>query len=1046
MRVGPGKCLCWLALVGHTFAAEGPVIRPATIELGTTGTVRFHFEAGAGEPGGFQVETAPGLGANAGWQVQPLAPMTELMPGLYEVELPWRGDGPASFYRVVAWGSTVPQLILNEAMSSNASSFADAEGRFWDWIEIYNPGDEAVDLAGYGLTDDDGQPHRWRFPSVLIQPVGFVVVFASELDLTGPELHANFKLNADGERLRLTAPDGRVVDQLDLPSMDPDQSIGRVPDGGEPWHLYTKSQTTPGAPNTMLSTGPLITPPRFALNANFFPAGTVLSVALERAAPEHVIRYTTDGAAVNAASALYAGPLVVDRTTVVRAAAFAGAESSVGVARTYFIGVEHTLPIVSMASEPGHFAFRDGYLYGLGSRVLSNDGQVLQNFPFSGSHAWQDREVEVTVEFFEPDQRLGFQLNAGLKIFGGWGSRGYPQKSFALFARRKYGQGKIDYRVFPEKNIDAFESLVLRNSGNDNQSTHQTPPRPPITEFGPTRSYGSYFVNSSFTLMRDAMMQRLLRETDLDTQAYRPAVLYLNGEYWGIYNLREKINEHYVIDNHGLAKGEFDLIEGYNSVSAGDNVVNQEMRSFFAIRDLRSEGNFATVADNYIEIDNFIDYHLAVIYFQNFDIGNIKSWRPRVPQGRFRFIVYDQDYGFNLWNPDVYIPAMARDYGDYDNMFSFHTAGTGTGTGWPNEGGRTLLLRKLVANAEFRERFIRRCADLLNGPFREDRVQATIREMAAVIRPEIGRHLERWSWSKIEPLGFGPPHQPEYAPFTQETWERNLEVLDDFARNRPSKLRQDCIEHFQLSGELAEVTVEVVPAGAARVQVNSLVLDTFPWVGVYFRDYPIVLTAIARPGYRFVNWTEPGGTEPRLDGSLSEDQVRFVAQFESIALEPPSAPDVIVTEIQYHPAAAQEGGDWIELHNRGGEAVDLTGWILRDENDDHEFILPEATLAPGDYLVLAEDADRFERAYPVVANVMGDVGFALDNGGDSIRLFDPTGRPQLNLTYEDAPPWPVEADGAGYTLQLIDPTAFSVEPEGWTHSSTLGGTPGDAGR
>jgi hypothetical protein len=411
----------------------------------------------------------------------------------------------------------------------------------------------------------------------------------------------------------------------------------------------------------------------------------------------------------------------------------------------------------------------------------------------------------VAVEFYEPDERLGFQMEAGLKIFGGWGSRGYPQKSFALFARRQYGQGKINYRIFPDKSIEAFESLVLRNSGNDNQSTHQTAPRPPITEFGATKSYGSYFVNCSFTLMRDAMMQRLLSEIDLDTQAYRPAVLYLNGEYWGIYNIREKINEHYVIDNHGLAKGEFDLIEGYNSVRAGDNVVNQEMRNFVAVRDLRSDASYAVVAENYIEIDNFIDYHLAVIYFQNFDIGNIKSWRPRVPQGRFRFIVYDQDYGFNLWDPDIYIPAMARDYADYDNMFSFYTAGTGTGTGWPNEGGRTLLLRRLMANAGFKERFIRRCADLLNGPFREDRVRATIQEMAAVIRPEIVRHLERWSWAQLELRGFDRPHQFEHEPFTQETWERNLGVLEDFARKRPAKLRQDCIDHFQIERRVGGV-------------------------------------------------------------------------------------------------------------------------------------------------------------------------------------------------------------------------------------------------
>src|SRR5262249_42204903 len=153
--------------------------------------------------------------------------------------------------------------------------------------------------------------------------------------------------------------------------------------------------------------------------------------------------------------------------------------------------------------------------------------------------------------------------------------------------------------------------------------------------------------------------------------------------------------------------------------------------------------------------------------------------------------------------PEVYLPAMARDYGDYDNMFDFYTAGTGTDTGWPNKGGRTLLLRRLLMNDSFKERFIKRCADLLNGPFREEIVLSTIRQMAQVIRPEIARHLQRWSWSELQQRGFGLPHQAEYEPFTQETWEKNLGVLMDFAERRPANLRQDCINHFGLGGGLA---------------------------------------------------------------------------------------------------------------------------------------------------------------------------------------------------------------------------------------------------
>ena len=379
----------------------------------------------------------------------------------------------------------------------------------------------------------------------------------------------------------------------------------------------------------------------------------------------------------------------------------------------------------------------------------------------------------------------------------------------------------------------------------------------------------------------------------------------------GIYNVREKINEDYVVSNHPVEKGQIDLIEGYAAANAGDNVVNQAMRDFVNANNMAITANYVEVETKYLEIDNFIDYHLAVIYFQNFDIGNIKSWRPRTTNGRFRWIVYDQDYGFNLWKPEVYIPAMARDYADYDNMFQFYTAGSGTSTAWPNGGGRTLLLRKLMANAEFKERFIKRCADLLNGPFRPDRVVSIIDEMAAVIRPEIPRHLQRWSWTELTKRGFDRPHKVEYQPFTQATWETNIQVLRDFAAERPAKLRQDCIEHFGLSSGLANVTATVNSAGAGRIQINTSLLTTLPASGVYFRNYPLTAIAIAKPGYRFTSWSNGTTTtnQPRWEMPLNAANFNLVANFEPISPDPIPSPAVIVTEIHYNPAAAQDSGD-----------------------------------------------------------------------------------------------------------------------------------------
>ncbi|MBL9128434.1 MAG: CotH kinase family protein, partial [Verrucomicrobiales bacterium] len=714
--------------------------------------------------------------------------------------------------------------------------------------------------------------------------------------------------------------------------------------------------------------------------------------------------------------------------------------------RTFFVGVRHGLPVVSMAASSTNFDFRNGYLFGMGSRVLSTRGDVLDTYPFSNSNAWQDREAEVQLEFFEPDGRATVRQRAGLKVYGGWGSRGYPQKSLALFARKRYGAGRFEHEFFPDRPLDAFESLVLRNSGNDNQSTHQIPPRPPITQFGATKSYGSYFVNGTFTLFRDALMQRLLvGETELDVQAYRPSVLYLNGDYWGLYNLREKFNEDHVLARHDLPAGSVDLIEGYGDVRAGDSVAYRALRDYVATRNMAVETNFQFVASTYLDIDNFIDYNLAVIYFQNFDIGNVKCWRPRTPKGRFHWMVYDQDYGFGLWPSNVYVAAMARDYADYANMFKFATAGTGTSTGWPNAGGRTLLLRRLLANPGFKERFVLRCADLLNSAFREERVVSTIEAMAAVIRPEIPAHLRRWSWEELRARGYGAPYQPEFRPFEASTWETNLTVLADFARARPGWLRADCESHFGLAGGHGDIRVTVEPAGAGRVRLNSLGLGFFPWQGTYFADLTNTLVAVAAPGFRFVGWDTPDGrrdSNPLKWKGAADQTHSLVARFEANGGPAQPSARLWITEINYHAADDLDADDWIEIHNPGTEAVDLAGWVLRDDQDANETVLPPVILEPGGYRVVARSVVKFQWTHPGVREPIAALGFGLGNGGDSVRLFDPRGVLAIHVPYADEEPWPAAADGGGSTLQWVRSDLDPASPAGWVASTRRGGTPG----
>ena len=808
----------------------------------------------------FSVEFTPTLVPNPEWMNAKILERTLLEDNQiqFRLALPQSSSG---YFRLISQdpGDSSYPLLINEIMSNNQQSLADEDGDFPDWIELYNPSDRPIQLDDLSLSDNAANLGKWKLPNVAIEPKGYLIVFASgkNRSLETSPLHANFKISADGETVLLTKGLDEIIDQITLGRLENDESLGRVNSMEIPWQVFGSGLTSPNQANPAEGSHPYIVAPQFAQQPG--PQISSLSFQLLPSDPGHTIHYTTDGRPPNENSRKYEAPFPIDETTIVRAITFdqLGNRSTISTG-TYLFNIDHTLPVISLVAAAENFVIRDGFLYGFGENMYSN-GSFTGNFPYSGSNAWKDREIPASLELFDEDGSTRFQQDVGVKIFGGWGSRGYPQKSLAIFARSQYGRGKIRYPIFPDHKVTEFESIVLRNSGNDNQSTHHIPPRPPIRDFGPTQGNGSYFVNSTFTLFRDAMMQRLATNLNVDTQAYRPSILYLNGEYWGIYNLREKLSEHYVESHHAVPSDKVDLIEGYSQANAGSNRFYREAQSFVSRSDLSSDERFEIVGTKYINIPSFIDYHLSVIYFQNFDIGNIKQWRSQ-ENGTFRWMLYDQDYGFNLWPKAIYLPAMARDFSDYDNMFDFYTNPEGSGNGWPNNSGRTRFLRRLLLNESFKSSFITRCLDLLNTNFASSQVNATIHDMAERIRPEIPMHLARWSWDSLQARGHEAPFKEEDEPLNIEHWERNIQELVDFAKARPSKLREDLIAHFDLDPTLSETTITGSPSEGGTVWVNTIEVDSFPWTGTYLDAYPTRIKAVPAEGYEFIDWV--GDAEP----------------------------------------------------------------------------------------------------------------------------------------------------------------------------------------
>jgi hypothetical protein len=623
-------------------------------------------------------------------------------------------------------------------------------------------------------------------------------------------LHTNFKINADGEHLTLHHSNGQLLDQIDTGNSLTDISYGRQPDGSSNWFYF--DHTTPGTSNSTTGFINLAGEPIFSHQGGFYSQSFQLSIT--PGSPQASIYYTLEGSIPSTASNLYQSPIPITKTMVVRAREIL-ANSLPGkiITHTYLINEKITLPVVSLTTDPPNLWDADSGIYVLGTSYETNQ-------PNFGANFWEDWERPVHVEFFEPDGKLSFCLDAGIKIYGAW-SRAYPQKSVAIYARSCYGAGEINYQIFPDKPITKFEAFILRNSGND----------------------------WYYTLFRDAMMQSLISETDMDIQAYRPAIVFLNGAYWGIHNIREKINEHYLAANHGVDPDNLDLLENDGWVIHGDAAHYQAMLNYISNHDMTLASNY-DVIKRAMDVENFMDYEIAQIYFDNTDWpgNNVKFWRPRSADGRWKWIMFDTDFGFGLYNSANY----------KNNTLAFATEPNGPD--WPNPPWSTFLLRKLLENQQFKIDFINRFGDHLNSTFLASRVNQRIDEMKARLEPEISRHRAKWSSSA-------------------SNWQQNVQILKQFANNRGGYLKAHLLSKFQLKGT-ARITLNISPPESGTLKLNSLHLSQFPWQGDYFKEIPIPIEAIPNDGFRFIGWSDSSfGSSNKITLTMAQD-VAITAKFE----------------------------------------------------------------------------------------------------------------------------------------------------------------------
>lgn len=663
---------------------------------------------------------------------------------------------------------------------------------------------------------------------------------------------------------------------------------------------------------------------------------------------------TKDGSKPSTYSQSYKGEtIVVDKPTVVRALFYKRGIPIGRSAQSYIVGRSFNMPVISIAAEYDDF-------FGF-SRGIYVKGCCADSIPpFLGANFWKGWEREVNIEMYEPDNTLAFNQGAGARIFGGF-SKGLAMKSLAILAKSKYGPKKFKYQIFPNKDIKKYNSFVLRSSGGDFNNTH----------------------------FRDALLTDLTAPIDMDIQAYRPCVLFINGEYWGVHNIREKLNEHYLEENHGVNKDSVDLLKHRGDPQEGTKKEYNKLLTYLEKTSFETNEKIQEL-NTMMEIDNYIDYNQTEIFVDNGDAGgNIRYWRAQKPDARWRWILFDLDLSFGIGSRVAYKENTLEQMTRLSNEK------------WPNPAWATFIIRKLLENDSIQDVYINRFADHLNTIFSEENVLFKIDSIQNLIKDEMPFHFQRWG-SNVE------------------KWEERVEYLRVFARNRPHYMRTFLMEKFELSDT---VMVNILPyeKSMGSVKLNSLkIKDEFH--GWYFADCPIKLKAKPRLGYEFVGWEGIEETSNELYLSLTKE-ITIRPIFKAVE-QSGFAGTIMINEVSLKQDSLVPSEDWIEIYNATAEQLDLSGWKIGTANAKEKYVMPEGVLIGAhSYLVICEDIELFQQVYNLSNDliVQKNMEFGICSKKDKLKLFDANEELVDSLIYKSKEDFPALKDSTNKNLERVNP-------------------------
>ena len=555
-------------------------------------------------------------------------------------------------------------LMISEVMSSNNTYLPQTGNNYSDWIELYNNSESDINLKDYYLSNNRNDTKMYKLPDRVLKAHEYLVVMASgDVSLSNEYIHINFKLSSQ-EGLILFNKD-KIVDSLFIHNIPKGYSYGRNLSYGH----YYYPVPTPNYKNDSNGIKEFSNTPVFSKTGGVYNDVDVLELELSG---EGDIYYTTDNSTPSNKSTKYTEPIKLTKTTVVKSVIYeADKKNSEIVTNSYIINEHHTLPVMSL------------------SLNASELDKIKRN-------AFGNDIIDTHVEFYE--ENSSFSISAGIKLNGSQ-SRTLKKKSYALKFDSNY-DGNLNYKVFDHKNVTSFNGLVLR-SGSQEQAS---------------------------AMFRDEFTSGMaVKYMDLDAQDFKPAVLYINASYEGVYFIREKINSSFIENNHNV-KGTTNMINYFFfKLEEGNDDVFWNLRRYSNSHDLSTDEAYDYI-DSILDIDNFIDYYIMEYTICNYDAHNVRMYNnPNIKNGKIRMLLYDSDY------------ALRSDAGAYFMNYILTPF-------YYNPKPDTSTLRGLLNNQRFRKRFVERMSYFINNVWNEKNITETYDELYNSIAEEMKRNSDRWGY------------------------------------------------------------------------------------------------------------------------------------------------------------------------------------------------------------------------------------------------------------------------------------------------------------